>query len=87
MGLDSNVYKGLTPQARGLVDSAAGGSIMSKTLDEAFELIEYVRLGQVKELYHLLDSPGKDQLNSNGSITIKVDILSLKMKKYHVYWN
>ena len=33
-------YKGLTDQTRSFVDSAAGGGIMNKTLDEAFELIE-----------------------------------------------
>ena len=33
-------YKGLTQQTRAYVDSAAGGGIMSKTLDEATELIE-----------------------------------------------
>ncbi|XP_071683508.1 uncharacterized protein [Lolium perenne] len=33
-------YKGLTSQTRAHVDSAAGGGIMNKTLDEATELIE-----------------------------------------------
>lgn len=33
-------YKGLTPQTRAFVDSAAGGGIMNKTLEEAFTLIE-----------------------------------------------
>jgi hypothetical protein len=34
------LYKGLTSQTRSYVDSAAGGGIMNKTLEEAFELIE-----------------------------------------------
>jgi hypothetical protein len=33
-------YKGLTEQTRSFDDSAAGGGIMNKTLDEATELIE-----------------------------------------------
>jgi hypothetical protein len=33
-------YKGLTEQTRSFVDSAAGGGIMNKTLDEATELVE-----------------------------------------------
>jgi hypothetical protein len=33
-------YKGLTKQTRSFVDSAGGGGIMNKTLDEATELIE-----------------------------------------------
>jgi hypothetical protein len=33
-------YKGLTQQTRSFVDSAVGGGIMNKTLDEATELIE-----------------------------------------------
>ena len=33
-------YKGFTHQTRAFVDSAAGGGIMNKTLDEATELIE-----------------------------------------------
>ena len=33
-------YKGLTEQTRSYVDSAAGGGIMNKTLEEAINLIE-----------------------------------------------
>lgn len=33
-------YKGLTHQTKAYVDSAAGGGIMNKTLDEDFALIE-----------------------------------------------
>ena len=33
-------YKGLSTQTRAFVDSAVGGGIMNKTLDEAFALIE-----------------------------------------------
>ena len=48
-------YKGLTEQTRSFVDSATGGGIMNKTLDEATTLIESmdltIFLGQVKELF------------------------------------
>jgi hypothetical protein len=46
--------KGLTPQARSVLDSIAGGSIMSKTIEEAFDLIQHLppitSLGPVKGL-------------------------------------
>ena len=48
-------YKGLTEQTRSFVDSAAGGGIMNKTLDEDTSLIESMPAhnfpGQMKELF------------------------------------
>jgi hypothetical protein len=51
-------YKGLTEQTRSFVDSAGGGGIMNKTLDEATELIESMAAhkifpGQMRELFIL----------------------------------
>jgi hypothetical protein len=72
-------YKGLTHQTRAYVDSAAGGGIMNKTLEEAFELIESMASHHFQwssDRTVVPQAPGIISLSSTDALAAKVDMLS-----------
>jgi hypothetical protein len=77
-------YKGLTPQSRSGVDSAAGGSIMSKTIEEAFDLIKHLASHNVSwssERTVHPPCPRLHQLSASDNIASRVEMLNKQMAK------
>jgi hypothetical protein len=77
-------YKGLTHQTRSSIDSAAGGGIMHKTLDEAFELIENMASHNFSwsiERSVAPQNPGKHQLSASDSLAAQVEVLNKQMAR------
>jgi hypothetical protein len=75
-------YKGLTHQTRAYVDSAAGGGIMNKTLEEAFALIESMASHHFQwssERVAVPHAPGIYSISSADSIAAQVEILNKQM--------
>jgi hypothetical protein len=76
--------KGLTPQARSVVDSVAGGSIMSKTIEEAFDLIQHLASHNISwssERTVHPPRPGMHQLSASDNIASQVEMLNRQMAK------
>lgn len=74
--------KGLSSQTRSYVDSAAGGGIMNKTLDEAFDLIESMashNFSWSNERAIQPQNPGMYQVNANDEIALQVEVLNKQM--------
>jgi hypothetical protein len=77
-------YKGLTHQTRSSIDSAAGGGIMHKTLDEASELIENMashNFSWSNERSVAPHNPGKYQLSASVGLATQVEVLNRQMAK------
>jgi hypothetical protein len=74
-------YKGLTTQTRSYVDSAAGGGIMNKTLDEAFELIESMACHNFSWTNERVNHspPGMYSLTPSDNVAAQVEILNKQM--------
>lgn len=51
LGVNSDFYNGLMSQTMSIVDISASGSIMTKTYDEAYELMEKLALNHHQMMY------------------------------------
>jgi hypothetical protein len=75
-------YKGLTHQTRAYVDSAAGGGIMNKTLEEAFALIESMASHHFQwssDRAVVPHAPGIHAISSADLVAAQVEILNKQM--------
>jgi hypothetical protein len=75
-------YKGLTHQTRSSVDSTAGGGIMNKTLEEAFELIESMAAHHFQwsnERQVVPHAPGMHSISASDSIAAQLEVLQKQM--------
>ena len=75
-------YKGLSSQTRAYVDSAAGGGIMNKTLDQAFDLIESMAshdFSWTNERVVQPQGPGMYQVSTTDAVAAQVEVLNRQM--------
>ena len=75
-------YKGLSSQTRAYIDSAFGGGIMNKTLDEAFKLIESMashNFSWTSERTVQPPHPGMYNVSAQDSVAAQVEILNKQM--------
>ena len=81
-------YNGVTQPVRSMIDAAAGGTLMSKTEKEAYNLIEEMALnnyqwsnawGQPKRI------GGKYESDALTLLTAKMDVMTQKLDKLNVH--
>ena len=81
-------YNGVTQPVRSIIDVAAGGTLMSKTEEEAYNLIEEMTLnnfqwsnerGQPKRV------GGKYDIDALTLLTAKMDAMTQKLDKLNVH--
>jgi len=77
-------YKGLTEQTRSFVDSAAGGGIMNKNLDEATTLIESMASHNFSWTNERTVYPNQQsaiQLSGQNALEAKLDSLTNQLSQ------
>ena len=66
------LYNGLMSQTKSIVDAAAGGSIMTKTYDEAYELMEKLASNHHQMMYDRAarkNTPGVLQMDAYNALS------------------
>ncbi|XP_042426035.1 uncharacterized protein LOC122013888 [Zingiber officinale] len=80
-------YNGISYSTKVSLDSAAGGALMNKTLEEAFDIIESVALNHHQwaiERENPVRLAGKYEVSALDSLAAKVDALTYKFENFNV---
>ena len=81
-------YNGVTQPVRSMIDAAAGGTLMSKTEEEAYNLIEEMALNNFQwssERTQPKRVGGKFELDAITLLTAKMDATTQKLDKLNVH--
>jgi len=80
-------YNGVTQPIRSMIDAAAGGTLMSKTEEEAYNLIEEMELNNYQwssERGQEKRDGGKCDIDALTLLTIIMDAMTQKLDKLNV---
>ena len=80
-------YNGVTQPVRSMIDAAAGGTLMSKTEEEAYNLIEEMALNNFQwssERTQPKRVGGKFELDAITLLTAKMDAMTQKLSLIHI---
>lgn len=77
-------YNGLNPTDRLSIDASAGGAIMNKEPDEAYNLIEEIAINQhywIPERKKPSPTPGMHRVDDISMLSAKIDALQMALNK------